>query len=168
MLITVNKDYVIFQIAINMRNICAAKSTHYRTIIVPTTDHIVVASVHRKVFKFHETLEKYFSGCCSLPFEGTTIFIDAYLYGGNWLSAVLYTRVCRWILHEKLMCLDRKQLWHCSDVIMSSMASQITDVYIVYSAIRSGANQRKHQSSASLALWGEFTGARRISRTKGQ
>ena len=41
---------------------------------------------------------------------------------------------------------------HYSDVIMSAMASQITFVSIVYSAVSSGADQRKHQSSASLAF----------------
>ena len=41
-----------------------------------------------------------------------------------------------------------------SDVIMSAMASQITGVSIVYSAVCSGTDQRKQQSSASLA--GEF------------
>ena len=42
---------------------------------------------------------------------------------------------------------------HYSDVIMSAMASQITSVTMVYSTVCSGAiNQRKHQSSASLAF----------------
>ena len=40
---------------------------------------------------------------------------------------------------------------HCSDVIMSTTTSQITDVSIVYSTVCSGADQRKHQNSASLA-----------------
>ena len=35
---------------------------------------------------------------------------------------------------------------------MSSIASQITSLTIVYSAVYSGADQRKHQSSASLAF----------------
>ena len=37
-------------------------------------------------------------------------------------------------------------------VIMSAMASQITSLTIVYSTVYSGADQRKHQSSASLAF----------------
>ena len=41
---------------------------------------------------------------------------------------------------------------HYGDVIMSSTASQITSVTIVYSTFYSGAYQRKHQSSASLAF----------------
>ena len=39
-----------------------------------------------------------------------------------------------------------------NDVIMSAMASQITSHTIVYSIIYSGADQRRHQSSTSLAF----------------
>ena len=39
-----------------------------------------------------------------------------------------------------------------NDVIMSAMGSQITSLNIVYSTVWSGADQRKHQSSASLAF----------------
>ena len=42
---------------------------------------------------------------------------------------------------------------HYSDVIMSLMASQITSLTIVYSAVYSGTDERKHQSSASLAFF---------------
>ena len=35
---------------------------------------------------------------------------------------------------------------------MGTMASQITNLTIVYSTVYSGADQRKHQSSASLAF----------------
>ena len=41
---------------------------------------------------------------------------------------------------------------HNNDVIMDSMASQITSLTIVYSAVYSGADQRKNQSSTSLAF----------------
>ena len=41
---------------------------------------------------------------------------------------------------------------HCSDGIMSAMATQIAGVSIVCAAVCSGADQRKHQSSASLAF----------------
>ena len=41
---------------------------------------------------------------------------------------------------------------HYNGVIMSAMASQITSLTIVYSTIYSGADQRKLQSSASLAF----------------
>ena len=41
---------------------------------------------------------------------------------------------------------------HYNDVIMSLIASQITSLTIVYSAVYSDADQRKHQSPASLAF----------------
>ena len=41
---------------------------------------------------------------------------------------------------------------HDSDVIMGVMASQITSLTIVYSTVYSGADQRKHQSFATLAF----------------
>ena len=44
---------------------------------------------------------------------------------------------------------------HYCDVKMGVMASQITSHTIVYSTVYSGANQRKHRSSTSLAfVWG--------------
>ena len=42
---------------------------------------------------------------------------------------------------------------HYSDVIMSGMVFQITGVSIVWSAVSSGAEQRKHKSSVLLALY---------------
>ena len=41
---------------------------------------------------------------------------------------------------------------HYNDVIMDAIASQITSLIIVYSMVYSGADQRKHQNSASLAF----------------
>ena len=43
---------------------------------------------------------------------------------------------------------------HYNDVIMGSMASQITSLAIVYTAVYLGAYQRTYQSSASLAFVG--------------
>ena len=55
---------------------------------------------------------------------------------------------------------------HYDDVIMTMLASQITGLTVVYSIVYSGVNQRKHQSSASLAFVREIH--RGISRTNGQ
>ena len=44
---------------------------------------------------------------------------------------------------------------HYNDVIMGAIASQITSLTIVYSIVYSDADERKHESSASLAfVWG--------------
>ena len=57
---------------------------------------------------------------------------------------------------------------HYDDVIMTTLASQITSLMVVYSTIYSDADQRKHQSSSSLAfVWGIHRD-RWIPRTKGQ
>ena len=50
-------------------------------------------------------------------------------------------------------------VFHYSDVIMYTMASQITSATIVYSTIYSSVDQRKHQSSASLAFVREIHGS---------
>ena len=42
--------------------------------------------------------------------------------------------------------------FHYDDVIMTMLASQITSLAVVYSIVYSGVDQRKHQSSASLAF----------------
>ena len=58
--------------------------------------------------------------------------------------------------------------YHYIDVIMTKMASQITSLTVVYSTVYSDADQRKHQSFASLAfVWGIHRD-RWIPRTKGQ
>ena len=57
---------------------------------------------------------------------------------------------------------------HYNDVIMTKIASQITSLTVVYSTVYWEADQRKHQSSASLAfVWGIHRD-RWIPRTKGQ
>ena len=49
--------------------------------------------------------------------------------------------------------------WHYDDVIMGAISSRITSLTIVYSTVYSDADQRKHQSSASLAfVWGIHLG----------
>ena len=62
-----------------------------------------------------------------------------------------------WWLQIKLL-IKRDTSPHCSchishygDVIMSTIASQITSLTIVYSTVYSGVDQRKHQSSVALA-----------------
>ena len=57
---------------------------------------------------------------------------------------------------------------HCNDVIMTTIASQITSLAVIYSTVYSDADQRKHQSSALLAfVWGIHRD-RWIPRTKGR
>ena len=57
---------------------------------------------------------------------------------------------------------------HYIDVIMTTIASQISSLTVVYSIVYSGAGQRKHQSSASLAFVRGIHRDQWIPRTKGQ
>ena len=63
-------------------------------------------------------------------------------------------------LWRPLQCKDDVlSVYHYDDVIMSTITSQITSLMIVYSTVYSGADQSKHQSSASLAfVWGIHRG----------
>ena len=62
-----------------------------------------------------------------------------------WLSLLTHTCISGLLMHIVIN-------GHYNDVIMSTIASQITSLTIVYSTVYSGADQRKHQSSASLAF----------------
>ena len=57
---------------------------------------------------------------------------------------------------------------HYNHVIMTMIASKISSLTVVYSIVYSGADQRKHQSSASLAFVRGIHRDRWIPRTKGQ
>ena len=61
---------------------------------------------------------------------------------------------CRWVDVYKVCCVRYfvRNLLHYSDVIMTTMTSQITSLTAVYSIVYSDADHRKHQSSASLAF----------------
>ena len=59
----------------------------------------------------------------------------------------------------KVTSADYISIHHYDDVIMGTMESQITSLTIVYSTVYSDADQRKHQSSTSLAfVWGIHRG----------
>ena len=66
--------------------------------------------------------------------------------------AIMYSIICA---HHKTVVGQKHSLPrnpHYCDVIMGVMTSHITGVAIVYSTVYSPADQRKHQSSASLAF----------------
>ena len=65
------------------------------------------------------------------------------------ITSIILTRLTRYAC----LCYKPNSKWcHYSDVTMSAMASQITGVSMVCSNVCSGADQRKHQSYASLAF----------------
>ena len=119
--------------------------------------------------------------CCSrreslrTNLSGERILIPLQLWSRDWRDAVwrrpasvcdrtvlskLYRqRLFRWLVHVQ---------FHYIDVIMTTMASQITSHTVVYSTVYSDTDQRKHQSSASLAFVWWIHRDRWIPRTNGQ
>ena len=91
----------------------------------------------------------------------------------SYISESSWETLCRtWItISGKLPVGPQAIPWtiiHYDDVIMTTIASQITSRTSVYSTVYSDPDQRKHQSSASLAfVWGIHRD-RWIPRTKGQ
>ena len=86
---------------------------------------------------------------------------------GRWLTRGTISTTCAswtlYSLHLRTHTLRKTRVDnrfdHYNDVIMGAMASQIIRLTIVYSTVYSGADQRKHQSFASLAfepVTGEF------------
>ena len=75
--------------------------------------------------------------------------MTGYSWLNCWMSALISVVVA--FIHPANICLyvDQEKL---EDVILGALASQITILTIVYSAVYSGADQRKHQSSTSLAF----------------
>ena len=70
--------------------------------------------------------------------------------------------------YDTFIALYHGTIIHYNDVIMGMIASQITSLMVVYSIVYSGADQRRHQSPASLAFVRGIHRDRWIPRTKGQ
>ena len=67
----------------------------------------------------------------------------------DWRSYAAYTTSARnWRTWEEI----KSHFIHYCDVVMATMSSQILSIAIVYSTAHSGGDQRKYQSSASLAF----------------
>ena len=60
---------------------------------------------------------------------------------------------CWWRASQRHQTITKNIPLRYSDVILSTMVSQITSLTTVYSTVYSGADQRKHQSSASLTFY---------------
>ena len=58
----------------------------------------------------------------------------------------------QWDIYRRDFAKIEMMMAHYNDVIMTTTASQITSLTVVYSTVYSDADQRKHQSSASLAF----------------
>ena len=70
----------------------------------------------------------------------------------SWKTGTCLSQIANTMAAIELIWFPQNIQVHYSDVIMGTMAFQITSLTIVYSTFYSGTNQRKHQSSTSLAF----------------
>ena len=71
--------------------------------------------------------------------------------GDKVVHPFLISRLLQTIMQD-FCCHGQHIMPHYNDVIMGAIASQITSLTIVYSTVYSGTDQRKHQSSTTLAF----------------
>ena len=90
--------------------------------------------VTRKMFPFYDVIMGFFKYCF---FFSNPVFLMVIYSALEYICIVLF--ITQWALHY-------------GDVVMGVVASQITRITIVYSAVHSGADQRKHQRSTSLVF----------------
>ena len=87
------------------------------------------------------------------PLPGPKLTATSHYLGQSWpQQAITWAKVDPDICHHMASLCHNEWTRNYNGVIMSPMASQITSLTIVYSAVYSGTYQRKHQSSASLAF----------------
>ena len=102
----------------------------------------------------------YIQGLYNITMLYTACFQAAYVPQAlTWFGRYVLTYMKSCLLQTSLsnrfydvMSCKSKYFCHYGDVRMGAIASQITSLTIVYSAFYLGADQRKHQSSASLVF----------------
>ena len=122
----------------------------YQICFATTFQNGLIAIIPGPWFNMKMTSHQYRKSHCG----DKTILRPSYLHNG--ISYTDKMTFLYWI--RPWMCLYQTDLQqqtpplHLNDVIMGTIVSQITSLAIVYSAVYSDADQRKHQSSASLAF----------------
>ena len=109
----------------------------------------VVTGKRHKTTATHTEREKDLTGCISPNLEKNKKDIGLYTLVYVKMGERLRTTHSKCLLESQVLYFDSN---HYTDVIMITMASQITSLTVVYSTVYSDANQRIHQSSASLVF----------------
>ena len=105
----------------------------------------------KQLFKLHESLHPTQNRWC-ICLAISCMLVKGHLDMTHFDWPILGLEKCRIMQQEKIFGNLSWHIIHYSDVIMSAMSSQITGVPIVCVTVCSGADQMRHQSSASLAF----------------
>ena len=105
-----------------------------------SADKLLLKCVKNRLTILNTFLSHDFSELCIFVLKMDD---EIFVIGCSWSCESDNFRCSDWNAHENN---------HYAGVIMGAMASQITSLTIVYSTVYSGADQRKLQSSASLAF----------------
>ena len=119
---------------------------------------ICLMHCHIIIINYFTALSSQFVGKCQ-PFNPWKLWLllKKQKYNSICVQLDLKQKLSKWAM--KLISDVLLIMWHYDDVIISAIASQITGITIVYSTVYPGADQSKHQSSASLAfVWGIHRG----------
>ena len=97
--------------------------------------------MHNLSYSSHEDnrVPKQWLSC--IQTQAISIYNNAVIFSRDWWHVAVYMSVAK-----------PGALTHYTDAIMGTIASQISSLTIVYSTVYTDADQRKHQSSASLAF----------------
>ena len=121
------------------------------------------------LWAFHQFGSYYWSDCISITYTPSWHLHAIYNEAG-WVNKCGSSSLLRLITYRVVLVIPEHGqvcLYHYNDVTMDVIVSRITSLAIVYWTFDSDTDQRKHQSSVSLAFR-EFTVDRWIPRTNGQ
>ena len=107
----------------------------------PVSADFILADFQRVISRYVQNISTYF-----LWF----VFLEIRLVNIN-SDSLSFFSLCSF--QQRMLCLRRFFISkHHNDVTIGAMASQLTSLTTIYSTVYSGADQGKHQSSASLAF----------------
>ena len=134
--------YILYQCPFNVNNMGKAWLIRNKMEYYLIENYIIFDALELRI-DFPSTF--FWFGFRTLYFNHNDIFVYYTIYNELYrlpcVDRVKTNRACRPVA-----------IAHYDDVIMTMLASQITSLTVVYSIVYSGVNQRKHQSSASLAF----------------
>ena len=120
--------------------------SYWRPYFACKSNKWVVAGIVRSVTHILRVTHILHVCCCACCMDYSAITNCMILYGSSSLRLKNYT------LGPDIVSVWYFAYSHYNDVILSAKTPQITSLTIVCSTVYSGADQRKHQSSASLAF----------------